>query len=180
MEDKRDRVALAEANLAKADEELARLSAPDLTEVEDKRGRVALAEASLAKADEELAGMSAPDPAEVESRRGRVAVAEAKLAEAEAELARLRERRELEVTLRETAVIAAQANLDGAVSRLDNSTLKAPWDGYVSKILVEENQEIDAAEPVLEVIDYSVVKVDGRVEQPVDPERVARLRRLVG
>ena len=165
VENKRGRVALAEANLAKADEDLARLSAPDPAEVEDKHGRVALAEANLGKADEDLARLSTPDPAEVESRRGTVAVAEANLANAEAELAKLGVRRELEVTLRETAVIAAQANLDGAVSRLDNSTLKAPWDGYVSKILVEEKQEIDAAEPVLEVIDYSVVEVDGRVDE---------------
>ena len=165
VEDKRDRVALAEANLAKSEEDLARLSAPDPVEVEDKHGRVALAEANLVKAEWDLAKLSAPDPAEVESMRGRVAVAEANLAEAEAELVKLSERRELEVTLRETAVVAAQANLDGAVSRLDNSTLKAPWDGYVSKIMVEKNQEINAAEPVLEVVDYSVVKVDGRVDE---------------
>ena len=165
VEDKRGRVALAEANLAKAEGDLARMSAPDLAEVEDKRGRVALTEANLAKAEAELATLSAPDPAEVESRRGRVAVVEANLAEAEAELAKLSERRELEITLRETAVIAAQANLDGAVSRLDNSTLKAPWDGYVSKIMVEKNQEINAADPILELIDYAVVQVDGRVDE---------------
>ena len=165
VEDKRGRVALAEANLAKAEAELARLSAPDAAEVEDKHGRVALAEANLEKAEGDLARLSAPDAAEVESGRGRVAVAEAELAEAEAELAKLSERRELDVTLRETAVIAAQANLDGAVSRLDNSTLTAPWDGYVSKIMVEKNQEINAAEPVLELIDYSVVEVDGRVDE---------------
>jgi RND family efflux transporter MFP subunit len=83
----------------------------------------------------------------------------------ELELARLTARRELELTLRETAVIAAQANLDGAVSRLDNSTLKAPWDGYVSEVLVEENKEINAVDPILEVIDYGVVEVDGRVDE---------------
>ena len=165
VEDKRDRVDLAEANLAKAEADLARLSAPDPDEVEDKRGRVDLAEANLAKAEGDLARLSAPDPAEVESKRGQVVVAEANLADAEAELARLTDRRELEVTLRETAVIAAQANLDGAVSRLDNSTLKAPWDGYVSKIMVEENRYINAAEPVLEVVDYSVVEVNGRVDE---------------
>ena len=165
VEDKRGRVAVAEANLAKAEEDLARLSAPDSAEVEDKRGRVDLAEANLANAEEDLARLSAPDPAEVESRRGRVAVAEANLAEAEGELAKLIERRDLEVTLRETAVIAAQANLDGAVSRLDNSTLKAPWDGYVSRIMVEKNHEINAADPILELIDYAVVEVDGRVDE---------------
>ena len=165
VEDKRGRVALAEANLSKTEGDLARLSAPDLAEIEDKRGRVDLAEANLSKAEEDLARMGEVDPAEVESSRGRVAVAEANLAEAEAELAKLSERRELEITLRETAVIAAQANLDGAVSRLDNSTLKAPWDGYVSKIMVEKNQEINAADPILELIDYAVVQVDGRVDE---------------
>ncbi len=159
------RLDLAESNLARAEEDLAALSAPDAVEVETRRERAALAEAKLVKAEADLARLSAPDAVEVETRRGRVAVAEASLAEAEAELARLSDRRELEVTLRETAVVAAQANLDGAVSRLDNSTLKAPWDGYVSKILVEENQEISAADAVLELIDYAVVEVDGRVDE---------------
>ena len=165
VETRRDRAALAESNLANAEADLARLSAPDPVEVETRRERAALAEANLVKAEADLARLSAPDAVEVETRRGRVAVAEASLAEAEAELARLSERRELEVTLRETAVVAAQANLDGAVSRLDNSSLKAPWDGYVSKILVEENQEISAADAVLELIDYAVVEVDGRVDE---------------
>ena len=172
----RGQFALAEANLAQAEADLAKLTAPDPVEVESKRGRVELAEANLAQAQADLAMLTTPDSAEVESRRGQVAVAEANLMEAEAELARLtarRElelarltaRRELELTLRETAVIAAQANLDGAVSRLDNSTLKAPWDGYVSEVLVEENKEINAVDPILEVIDYGVVEVDGRVDE---------------
>ncbi len=165
VEAMRDRAALAEANLAQAEADLTRLSAPDPVEVEAKRDRAALAEASLAQAESDLARLSAPDPVEVETRRGRVAVAEASLAEAEVDLERLTARRELEVTLRETALIAAQANLDGAVSRLENSTLKAPWDGYVSKILVEKNEEISAADAVLELIDYVVVEVDGRVDE---------------
>ncbi len=165
VEARRDRAALAEASLAKAEADLDKLSVPDPVEVDARRDRAALAEASLAKAEADLARLSTPDPVEVEARRGRVAVAEASLAKAEAELAKLSERRELEITLRETALITAQANLDGAVSRLDNSTLKAPRDGYVSKILVEENQEISAADAVLELIDYAVAEVDGRVDE---------------
>lgn len=161
----RGRLELAEANLAKAEADLAMLSTPDPVEVEARRDRAALTEANLAKTEADLAALSTPDPVEVETRRGRVAVAEASLAKAEEDLANLIARRELEVTLRETAVIAAQANLNGAISRLENSTLKAPWDGYVSKILVEENQEISAADAVLEVIDYAVVEVDGRVDE---------------
>ncbi len=161
----RGQFALAEANLAQAEADLARLTTPDPVEMESKRGRVALAEANLGQAESDLAMLTTPDPVEMESRRGQVTVAEASLAQAEAALARLSARRELEVTLRETAVIAAQANLDGAVSRLDNSTLKAPWDGYVSEVLVEENKEINAVDPILEVIDYGVVEVYGRVDE---------------
>ena len=161
----RRRVVFAEADLAKAEADLARLSAPAPVEVEARRGRVAVAEAGLAKAEADLARLSVPDPVEVEAKRGRVAVTEANLAKAAAELAKLRERRELEVTLRETAVVAAQANLEGAVSRLDNSTLKAPWDGFVSKVMVEKNRQINAADPILELVDYAVAKVDGRVDE---------------
>ena len=161
----RGQFALAEANLAKAEADLAGLTTPDSIEVDSRRGRVALAEANLGQAEADLARLTTPDPDEVERKRGQVSVAEASLTGAEAELARLTARRGLEITLRETAVIAAQANLDGAVSRLDNSTLKAPWDGYVSEIMVEENEEINAVDPILEVIDYGVVEVDGRVDE---------------
>ena len=161
----RERVAFAEADLAKAEADLARLGAPDPVEVEAKRDRVALAEANLAQAESDLDRVGEIDPVEVEARRGRVAVAEANLAKAEADLERLTARRELEVTLRETAVVAAQANLDGAVTRLDNSTLTAPWDGYVSKVSVEKNQEINAADAILVLIDYAVAEVDGRVDE---------------
>ena len=161
----RGQFALAEANLAKAEADLAGLTTPDSIEVDSRRGRVALAEANLGQAESDLARLTTPDPDEVERKRGQVSVAEASLTGAEAELARLTARRGLEITLRETAVIAAQANLDGAVSRLDNSTLKAPWDGYVSEIMVEENEEINAVDPILEVIDYGVVEVDGRVDE---------------
>ena len=161
----RGQFALAEANLAKAEADLAGLTTPDSIEVDSRRGRVALAEANLGQAEADLARLTTPDPDEVERKRGQVTVAEASLTGAEAELARLTARRGLEITLRETAVIAAQANLDGAVSRLGNSTLKAPWDGYVSEIMVEENEEINAVDPILEVIDYGVVEVDGRVDE---------------
>ena len=161
----RGQFALAEANLAQADAELARLMTPDPVELDRRRGRVALAEANLAQAEVDLATLTTPGDDEVEPKRRQVAVAEADLSAAEAELARLTARQGLEVTLQETAVIAARANLDGAVSRLDNSTLKAPWDGYVSEILVEENEEINAVDPILEVIDYGVVEVDGRVDE---------------
>ena len=161
----RGQFALAEANLAQGESDLARLTTPDPVEVDGRRGRVAFAEANLGQAEADLAGLTAPDPDEVERKRGQVTVAEASLRGAEAELARLTARRGLEITLRETAVIAAQANLNGAVSRLDNSTLKAPWDGYVSEVLVEENEEINAVDPILEVIDYGVVEVDGRVDE---------------
>ena len=161
----RKRLALAKSNLERAIVNLAKLTAPDPVDVEGKRGQALFAQSNLSKAEADLAKLTAPDPVEVENKRSQAALARANLAAAEKAAAELTARRDLEVTLKRAVVVSAQAKVDGAVSRLDDSTLEAPSDGYVSRILVEEREEVDAAKTILEVIDFGVVEVRGKVDE---------------
>ena len=168
IESAEDAVQLALASLEAAREELARLTTdPDEIEVEARRKQVSLAQADLDSAVEELAALTGtPDDVDLEARRRQVAVAEASLAEAEDELADLRSGVDpLAVALRESAVVSAQTTLDAAIERLEGSTLVAPWAATVSAVNVEEGQTVNASLAIVEVVDPTVVEVDGIVDE---------------
>lgn len=155
----------ARQSLAKAMEDLDKLINPDDAEVASKQGQVDLAEAKRAKAVEDLDKLLNPDAAEVASRQGQISLAEAKHSKAILDLERLNARSPLDVTLQEAAVIAAQAKVDGAVRRYDDSTLRAPWDGYVSDVMVEVGEEVEAFKVIAQVINSSIVEVAGVVDE---------------
>ena len=161
----RRQFAAAQENLAKTEDDLAKLINPDAADVASKRGQVALAEAKLAKAKDDLADLLNPDAAEVAAKRGQAALAEAKLSNAMLELERLQARAALDVTLQELSVAAAQVKVDGAIRRYDESTLSAPWDGYVSAVNVEVGKEVEAFETIMQVINSGIVEVSGVVDE---------------
>ena len=155
----------ARESLAKSMEDLDKILNPDDAEVASKQGQVDLAESKRAKAIEDLDKLLNPDAAEVASKRGQIALAEAKHRKAILDLERLNARASLDVTLQEAAVIAAQAKVDGAVRRYDDSTLRAPWDGYVSDVMVEVGEEVEAFKVIAQVINSSIVEVAGVVDE---------------
>ena len=161
----RRQFAAAQENLGKAEDDLAKLISPDDAEVASKRGQVALAEAKLSKAKDDLADLLNPDAAEVAAKRGQVALAEAKVGNAMLELERLQARAAPEVALQELSVAAAQVKVDGAIRRYDESTLSAPWDGYVSAVNVEVGKEVEAFETIMQVINSGIVEVSGVVDE---------------
>ena len=161
----RRQFAAAQENLAKAEDDLAKLVNPDAAEVASKRGQVALADANLSKAKDDLADLLNPDAAEVAAKRGQVALAEAKLSNAMLELERLQARAALDVPLQELSVAAAQVKVDGAIRRYDESTLRAPWDGYVSAVNVKVGKEVEAFEAIMQVINSGIVEVEGVVDE---------------
>ena len=121
---------------------------------------IANAEVAVAKAEESFG------PLEVEVREKKLAVAEATLAEAEEALVELQGSVDpLEVTLREAELASAQAALDAALQRLEDTTLQAPMAGIVSLVNVEAGQAVNANTTVVEVVDPSVVEVDGVVDE---------------
>ncbi len=161
----RRQFAAAQENLAKAEDDLAKLINPDAAEVASKRGQAALAEAKLSKAKDDLADLLNPDAADVAAKRGQVALAEAKLGNAMLELERLQARAALDVTLQELSVAAAQVKVDGAIRRYDESTLRAPWDGYVAAVNVKVGKEVEAFEAIMQVINSGIVEVEGVVDE---------------
>lgn len=161
-------VVRARDSLATAEEALADLKAgPDPLEVDLKEKQLVVAQANLAKAEEALAKLvENPDPLEVGLKEKQLAVAQGNLAKAEEDLAELKGSVDsLEVTLREADLTSARAALDTALQRLEGATLKAPLAGVVSLVNVVAGQTIMANTTVVEVVDPTLVEVDGVVDE---------------
>ena len=157
-----------EENLVTATEALAELrEAPDPLQIESREKQLELALITLQMAEEDLSKIeNGPDETDVESKQKQVEVAIASLAETEDELAELRGSVDpLIVALREAEVAAAQASLDAALERIGNAVIKAPWGGIVSIVNVEIGQTVNANAPVVEIVDPTVIEVDGVVDE---------------
>ena len=141
------------------------LNNPDPAEVESGRKRLAMARAKRDAAADTLDTLIKPDAEEVAAGRGQVALAQAKLDDASNALRRLDDRAEMRVALRDAAVAAAQAKIDGETRRYEDSTIKAPWDGYISSISVEEGEEIEPFKVILTVINTGIVQIEGSVDE---------------
>jgi len=135
-EQKQKELAIAEFNLAEAEETLAEMMAgADPLEVEQKQKQLAVAEASLSKAEDDLAEIRAWIEGDVSSR--------------EIEL------KQLEVATAQAAleVDTAQAALDEAIERLEMATLVAPFAGIVISVNVEANEVVNVNQVVIELVD---------------------------
>ena len=161
-------VTLARANLDQAETELAVLTdGPDPLELDAAQKEVEMARANVDEAETELAELTnGPSSAELEVKQDQVAVAKASLAEAEEELAELRGSVDpLEVALRKAELASALAVMDGAIRRLDSSIIKAPWNGIVTAVNVDVGQTVNGNTAIVEIVDPSVVEVDGVVDE---------------
>jgi multidrug resistance efflux pump len=167
-ESREKEVAVAMALLQQAEEDLSALTGnPDPLEMESRTKDVALATANLEQADEELARLvTGGFTLELEAKRQLLALSQARSAEAADELAELLgDIDPLELALLETEVVSARTALSGAIERLDGVTLEAPWEGVVTVINVEVGEEVNANTPVIEIVDPTVVEVDGIVDE---------------
>lgn len=157
--------AAARENLEEARQRLDELVNADDVETTSRRNQLALAEARSEKAAEDLDALINPDAAEVSSLRAQLAVEEARMEKAARDLEKLNERRNLEVELHEAALVMAQAKVDGALRRYEDSTLKAPWDGYISDIMVETDEEVEAFTSIVQVINSGIVEMEGAIDE---------------
>ena len=128
---------------------------------------VVQAEESLATAQEALTDVQdGPDALDVEVKEKQFAVAQANLAKAEEELAELTGSVDsLEVALRETDLASAQLALEEALQRLEGAALRAPMFGIVSIVDVDAGQSVNPNTPVFEIVDPTVIEVDGIVDE---------------
>ena len=155
-------LAEARTTLAEAGTGLAELTEPDAAEVESKRKQIVLARANLGQAEADLTSLLEPDRLDVAHKEFQIALTEAALGKVGADLIA---GDALEVALLEAEITFAQTALEGAIERLEGSTLVSPWDGFVSTLHVEKGQEINATTAIIELVDPSVVKVDGVVDE---------------
>ncbi len=155
--------ALADYNAAQ--EHLDELNNPDPVEVESARKQVELEQANRDAAEDALDTLYSPDAQEVAALRGNVEHAQVKLDDANTALQELMDRRELDVELRVGEVAAAQARISAATRRFEDTTLKAPWDGYIASIPVEAGQDIERYEVIMTVINSGIVNIEGAVDE---------------
>ena len=140
---------------------------PDPLEVEGLEKQLAVVLATLQETEDALEKVhTKEDSLEFQSQEKRVALAQADLGQAEEDLAELLGSVDpLEVSLREAEVALAQLALDTALQLLEGITLLSPMDGVVSLVNVEAGQEITTNARVVEVVDTTVVEVDGIVDE---------------
>lgn len=166
LESKNRAVRTAEAELLDAETELAELMQATEFDVELADREVGLAQAKLADAEESLAALlEDPDPIDVQVKQTAVRVAVESLADAEATSIEYNTVDQLEIDLRQADLIAARVTLDAAKAALERATMLAPWTGVISTIAVEPGQRVEAASSVIEIVDESVVEVQGMVDE---------------
>ena len=169
--DQNAKIALAKAEVDDALESLEKLrerTDTDEAAIADARERVKVAEAAIAEREKDLSDLTRREndpayPAAVES----VNVANRALAEREKELAELlpdgRDRLRQELLARN--VDAAQSTVSQAARRLDDATLTAPWDGFVSKVEIEKGDKVEASALAVELVNTNIVEIDGSVDE---------------
>lgn len=79
------------------------------------------------------------------------------------ELANLNSISGIEVELAEIAVLTAEAEVDTLVPDVALCEIKAPYDGRVVKVQAKAFQTVDHADPLIEILDDSVLEVEAIV-----------------
>ena len=122
-EQKKMELAIAEFDLAEAEDDLADMKAgADPLEVEQKQKQLAVVQANLKEAEDDLAEMLGS----VDS---------------------------LEVELKQSEVASAQAVLDEAIESLEGATMVAPFAGIVTSVDIEAGDAVKADQVVIELVD---------------------------
>lgn len=113
--------------------------------------------------------------AEIDPRdfRLRYANAEAAYRQAHADyerIAALYEKDNLPASSYETARaawVAAETARDAAANALEDTRLRAPFDGYVGEVFIERYQDVKASQPVVTLTDISSLRIEVYVTQEV-------------
>lgn len=118
------------------------------------------AKASLANAEAKRADLDrAPDPLDVSQARASVSSAEASVGSARSKQAELQAGpTSFEVSLAQESVRSAEISLQQARDALDDTILKAPFDGSVSAVAI--NVGAQSASPAITINNPSAIRVD--------------------
>jgi multidrug efflux pump subunit AcrA (membrane-fusion protein) len=70
-----------------------------------------------------------------------------------------------QVDLLQSKLSSAESAYSAAVEQLEDSVIKAPYAGFISTISAEVGDRVGANAPIIEVVDPSVVEMDGIVDE---------------
>ena len=159
----------AQIDLRKAEEDLAELleTADDVT-ISDQRMQIALIRANIVQAEEDLAELkSGESHSEYRERQEDIEGARLDLEQRQEELADIEGQspEQVDVDFLRAAISSARAAVEQADRLLADSTLEAPWNGFVSQVNVEQGQSVQANASVLELVDTDVIEIDGSVDE---------------
>ena len=178
------------AKLGKEEEFLADMIAgPDTVTVELRSKEIDLAAASLEQAALELryllslgtedsaqgglnlssgsAGEASavPDAVAMALLSREIEVALASLEQSNQDLVDLLAPNAADLGLLESKLAAAQSALTAAVDKLEAASIKAPFSGFISLVSVSEGDQVGANAAIVEVVDPTIVDMDGIVDE---------------
>ena len=165
------KITLAQGEVDEALEDLAKLherTETDAAAAADARERINVAQAAIAERKEDLDKLlSGEDHPDYAAASEDVKVARRALAEREKELRELTPegRDALRESLLTLNIDAAKSTVSQAARRLDDATLTAPWDGFVSQVEVKEGDKVESGALAVELVNTNVVEIDGGVDE---------------
>lgn len=121
--------------------------------------RVAAAKRQLTRVETTFKeGLS--NKADYETAQDNVRIAEMELAQAKSELGLSRETLGFEVATREQQALRSQSVLGELQKRVDDLTIRAPFDGMVATIAVQDRDAVGPNQPVLTVVNLSSLELE--------------------
>ena len=109
--------------------------------------------------------IAVPDAIEVALLSNEIDVAVASLEQANQALVNLLSPNAADRALLESKLTAAQTAYTAAQEKLEAVSIKAPFDGFISVVSVSEGDQVGANAEIVEVVDPSVVEMDGVVDE---------------
>ena len=163
-------VQLAKSALVDAEDDLRELLNPEdvALSIRNLEAQAELARANLQQAQDDLEELlSGKEQPEHASLLEDIEVAQLDLEDKREDLQDLIEPdpESLDLAVLQVNVASAEVALSQAEKRLADATITAPFDGFVSKLDVEEGDEVERQTNVMVVVDTSVVELDGGVDE---------------
>src|SRR6266542_2744330 len=124
------------------------------------------AEAKLADAQAQLAALQNPSKTYIAQKQASVDQAQASLTQAQANLAKLTAPgTATDVDIQQASITQAEQSLKQAQLKLDQATLKAPFDGVVTAVNIVPGSTTSSATAAISMLDRSTLHVDLKLSE---------------
>ncbi len=158
---------LLQARLQDAQDRLQELQSPDSLVVLQKQNQIKVAELQVTDAKKTLSDLlEEPDEMVVQDLEKQVNLSEAKLNEANTNLEEVKKgSQENLITLQEAEIDNLEQGVKELKDQLTKVNLKAPVTGVVASLDVEEGQAVAARKRIMDLVDTSVVEMQGVIDE---------------